>query len=239
MRVVFIIISFCLLSCVNGQTIRIMDSLIVKKSHQDAVTLNIPLSIPRIITTPLLVNKMPRYVVSDPVVSNALTRGINNSNVGLVYVVENLNGQIIPLSSCPGYPGYMPILPNPDSKDEYSNTHNDCTERRCVLDEDRMKVFLKDVRCDSLKNYDNQSLVLFHSDTVIRIFPLLFDKKLLPGQYKFYLYYCYTTDTTSPSCAGEKTQTEIFYGEIFSNKVDLIVEDRPLRWWQFWRRKSK
>lgn len=239
MRAVLVLISFCLLSCVNGQEIRIIDSLIVKKYHQDAVAIDVALSIPRNSINPLLINKIPRYVVSDPVVSNALTLGLDNYNVGLVYIVENMNGQIIPLSSYPGFPGYIPVLPNPDSKDEYNNSHNNCTERRCVLDEDKMKILYKNVCCDSLEYYDDQSLVLFHSDTVIHLFPLLNEKKLVPGQYKFYLYYCYKTNITFLPDAGEKTQMEYFYGKVLSNKIDLIVEDRPVSWWEFWRRRNK
>lgn len=239
MKAVLILLLFCLPYCVIGQTIRIMDSLIIKKFNHDAVAIDVALTFPITHNLPLRINKMPRYVVSDPVVSYSLVQGNNNHNVGLIYLVEDQKGRIMPLTSYPGYPGFFPILSNPGSLHEKNSSQSDCLEKRFLLNEENMKSYYKNVSCDSIEYYDNQSLILSHPDTLIRIYPILSEKKLTPGQYKFYLYYCYKTKNGVFSNDSEAKQMENYYGEMFSNKVVLIIEDRPVRWWEFWRRRAR
>ena len=237
MRIVFILL-FCFPFFTIAQTITILDSIIVKKKHQDVVALNIEMSFPITDSALIRINKVPRPVVSDPVVTHSLSYGNEKFNVGLIFIVENANGQMIPLSSYPGYPGFNPVLSKQYSLDNENIVHDDCAESRCVWDEENASAYYKKICCDSLRFYDNQSLVLSHSDTLLRLYPLLFDNKLQPGQYKLYLYYYYNPTNCISNVSEEKLMKD-YYGELFSNKVTLIVEDCPVKWWEFWKKKGK
>jgi len=112
--------------------------------------------------------------------------------------------------------------------------------RRRLVDEETLRVYYKVFKTDEeVKKYDDNlsyMLAMTNPDTVFSVFPILSDHistvELKPGRYKLYLYYSFLNPT------NEK-QNKQFYGTMISNKVDLIVEDRPTKWWEFWRRKSK
>lgn len=239
MRIIryFYIVLFLLMPLYNtmAQEIRIIDSVIVRKECQETLSLDVEFSFPKVNQKPLLLRRIHNYVVSDPVVVRSIMQDGAKYNVGLIYVVETLEGQIVPLSSYPGYPGYCPVL----SDSGFMLSKNNCFEKRCSFSEGNMKLQYKDVPCDSLHYYDDESLLLYHADTVVHLFPVLSEKILQPGRYKFYFYYCYNAidDTLFDSFNGQ--QIHIIQGEIISNKVDLIVEGYPGKWWKKWKRKAK
>ena len=102
-----------------------------------------------------------------------------------------------------------------------------------ILDENKLKFYNKRLSLDEIEDYygDKGVLSVTGNTTFVTVYPVLM-KKLKPGRYKLFLYY-------SKLSPREGCSDNQFLGTMISNKVDLIVEDRPIKWWEFWRRKSK
>lgn len=135
-------------------------------------------------------------------------------NNGLVYFVENDEGEIV---------GCDKVLVTPvDENLEKRKYH--------VLDESCLKYQDSDYRM-----VENPYEEAPRGKRVFESFLLLkYNHYLPPGHYKVFLAYSFTGETSLniwDSC--------IYKGSLLSNKVDLIVEDYPCKWWKKWRRKVK
>lgn len=220
----------------TGQTITIVDTLITKSIHQDVVAINVSMSFPLSEEKRLCIHKIHKHIVTDPLVTDELERGENTQDVGLIFVLEDNSGHIIHMPTYPGYPGFLPILSQPTLIPE--DDGKDCYERRVFVDEQNMATYSKLISCDSLVYYDDSQLVISHPDTTLTLYAILQAEKLEQGRYKIYLYYSFK-EVKELSSVSKSNQITSFYGVIVSNKVDLIVEDYPCKWWKKWRRKAK
>lgn len=102
-----------------------------------------------------------------------------------------------------------------------------------ILDENKLKFYYKRISLDEIEDYYGNKGVLSMTGntTIVTVYPVLM-KKLKPGRYKLFLYY----SKLSPREGYSDNQ---FLGTMISNKVDLVVEDRSVRWWEFWRKRAR
>ena len=209
----------------------ILDTLVIHNpSEHDVLKLDVKIHLSSFDSDTLFFWGVGRYIDSWFYLIDALELGSRGSeNVGLQFIIEDSVGEMQRIKY------FEPLI-------SYScwACEKRAIRRRRIVDDVRLRVYNKVFKTDEeLKAYDEKRsymLAMTDLDTVFSVFPILSDHistvGLKPGKYKLYLYYSFLNPT------NEKSSKQ-FYGTMISNKVDLIVEDRPLRWWQFWRRKSK
>ena len=99
-----------------------------------------------------------------------------------------------------------------------------------VVDKDR-KIKTTHMKKTDYKKYIEKNQITINKDTILNVYPLINWEhyNLEAGEYSLYLMY---RDTTMASDSFFKRPL------IISNKVCLIVEDCPVKWWMFWKRKN-
>lgn len=187
-------------------TLSILDSCVHYNLQFDAVRIAVELNNQS--DRNLFFIDFKRHIDVDPFSCNEFTVSDYQNgkrNNGLVYFVENDEGEIVECNK---------VLVSPvDENLEKRKYH--------VLDESCLKYQDSDYRM-----VENPYEKAPRGKSVFESFLLIkYNHYLPPGHYKVFLAYSFNGETTLniwDSC--------IYRGALLSNKVDLIVEDRPARW---------
>lgn len=206
----------------------ILDTLIIHNpSEHDVLKLDVKLHLSLLDSDTLYFRGFRRYIDSWSNLIDALELGCRGSeNVGLQFIIEDGFGKMQRIKYFEPLPTYT-----------FWACEKRALRRRRFIDEETLKVYNKKYKTDEEVNkYDeNLSWVLTMTDidTVISVFPILSDHistvELKPGKYKLYLYY------SSLNLTNEESGKQ-YFGTIISNKVDLIIENRPIQRKGFWKK---
>lgn len=239
-KVVTILLSLFFLIKTNAQNctpmngkITILDSLVEKEYKDETIRLTIRLDV-----TPkdsVYLYHFNRFVNSSPAFHALMKRGSNPKNSGLIYVIENEEGSYVDTWIRPAMVSYENVE---DEVRYYSS--------RWVVDTINMNVDFKYFEDNAIrKDFDMAILPVKGGCANLCIFPMMLNsgitvrETLKPGRYKLFLYYSMQEITGLLLDNSQIPVDRVFLGTMISNKIDLIVKDRPSRWWEFWRRRIK
>ena len=196
-------------------TLSILDSCVHYNLQFDAVRIAVELNNQS--DRNLFFIDFKRHIDVDPFSCNEFTVSDYQNgkrNNGLVYFVENDEGEIVECNKV----HVSPVDENLEKRKYH------------VLDESCLKYQDSDYRMvENLYEEAPRGKRVLESFLLIK-----YNHYLPPGHYKVFLAYSFTGETSLniwDSC--------IYRGSLLSNKVDLIVEDHPAKWWKKWRRKAK
>lgn len=212
----------------------ILDSVVVKKYNEEAVKLNIRLEISQQDSTILFF--FNKFVNSSSEFQALKILGRKPKNSGLIYIIEDEYGHCIDTWIRTG----MISCERVEDETRYYSS-------RWIVDTTSMKVYFSYIDDNALrKEFDLAKIVVTGGNAVLCVYPMMLDSsiytkdELKPGRYKIFLFYSFQEDRLFRFFDEMwSLSTPVFMGTLVSNKVDLIVEDRPVRWWEFWRRRSQ
>lgn len=135
---------------------------------------------------------------------------------GLSYFLETLDGRIVYNQG--------DVLDDPiDPENRTYIIH--------VVDKN-LKIHSISVNKEEYEVYTKANRITIHNDTVVNVYPLIDWEHYGLKAGRYFLYFMYRTIVVEDGI--------VMSGPILtSNKVELIVEDRPIRWWEFWRRRAR
>lgn len=231
-------------------TMTILDTLVVKHYDENAVRLNVRLS----------------FDTADSVVIYYFNENVNYSsfysnwvkkygrkdagNKGLSYVIEDENGEQI-------YCGIKMCLSGEVVDYPPEPTEGPFVDTTC------MKICYKRMpKGYDSSQYEIAKFVVPRGDTVVQLYPMIigdyesvfprprrkFGQDVMsilrelnpipPGRYKLFLYYS-QLDYRLPRFFDTEwnENNTVFLGVMQSNAIDLIIEEEPPKWWQFWKKK--
>ncbi len=208
----------------DGFEMEIMDTVAVLKNGQDAVRLFVKIT--NNDSDALSLFRFGKYVLPNGYYTKSMEVGRKtNENVGLIYVVEDDSGSVIHLSE----PAMMAEYKNEDDWLEISKTV-------WVVDEPELSANAKiidDVK--ELKEFNYPTFNLISQDSTLSVYLMFKQFNLPPGQYRVWLLFSEGSDDRHlPRCVDK---SEYYWGKIVSNAIDLIIEEEPPKWWQFWKKK--
>lgn len=215
-----------------GGRITILDSVIVKEYNEEAIKLNIHLELSQQDST--ILYHFNKFVNSSSEFPALKKWGKHPKNSGLIYIIEDDDGHCIDTWIRPG----MVSCERVEDESRYYSS-------RWFVDTTSMKVFFGYIDDNALrKEFDLAKIVVTGGDAVLCVYPMMLNSsiytkdELKPGRYKIYLYYSMQEDGLFRFFDEMwPLSTPVFMGTLFSNKVDLIVKNRPVRWWEFWKRR--
>ena len=231
-------------------TMTILDTLVVKHYDENAVRLNVRLS----------------FDTADTVVIYYFNENVNYSsfysnwvkkygrkdagNKGLSYVIEDENGEQI-------YCGIKMCLSGEVVDYPPEPTEGPFVDTTC------MKICYKRMpKGYDSSQYEIAKFVVPRGDTVVQLYPMIIGdyesvfprprrkfgqdvtsilrelNPIPPGRYKLFLYYS-QLDYRLPRFFDTEwnENNTVFLGVMQSNAIDLIIEEEPPKWWQFWKKK--
>ena len=231
-------------------TMTILDTLVVKHYDENAVRLNVRLS----------------FDTADSVVIYYFNENVNYSsfysnwvkkygrkdagNKGLSYVIEDENGEQI-------YCGIKMCLSGEVVDYPPEPTEGPFVDTTC------MKICYKRMpKGYDSSQYEIAKFVVPRGDTVVQLYPMIIGdyesvfprprrkfgqdvtsilrelNPIPPGRYKLFLYYS-QLDYRLPRFFDTEwnENNTVFLGVMQSNAIDLIIEEEPPKWWQFWKKK--
>lgn len=198
----------------NG-TMTILDTIVVKKSCQSAVKLNVRISLDH--DEPILLPRFYEFVNSDGLYSVIERDGLGDfvGNYGLTYVVVDSNGDFVSTGYSRPFESFVRI--------EDEERHRNC---RWVVRKRSLKARFKWIKDDEKRaEMDKSELCVNGADTVVAVYPIILQKKdspaasgetLEPGVYRLFLFYSFKKD--------DIRQRNVFTGYMKSNEIRLIVE---------------
>lgn len=241
-RILALLFLFCLpLATTNAQDrltmegrITILDSVVVKKYDNEAVKLNVKLEVSQRDLT--ILYHFNRFVNSSSEYPALKKLGKQPKDSGLIYIIEDEDGHYIDTWIRPG----MISCERVEDESRYYSS-------RWVVDTSNMKVSFSYIDEYSLReDFDLAKIVVTGGNAFLSVYPMMLNDNIVtrdelkPGKYKLFLFYSLQEDSGSRLLNETRSPSiPVFYGTMFSNKVDLIVEDRPVRWWEFWKRRTK
>lgn len=195
--------------------LEITSDVVIKEPKHDAVNLQVRLSGFNDELDTMYLYKFYQYTPGLLFVFDSISLNkLKESSVGLSYLIENENGNIIEAKGLE-HPSFAKF------KDEINSTL-----QREQVNKKTLKV--KTVKMDyaQLHVYDLSKLIVSSKDTVVDLYPLLNSyHDLPPGKYKFFLFYSFKSPPTSNLRDRDKPEdAQIYKGVVVSNKIDLIVK---------------
>ncbi len=196
-------------------TMTILDTIVVKKSCQSAVKLNVRISLNH--DEPVVLPRFYEFVNSDGLYSLIERDGLGNfvGNYGLTYVVVDSNGDFVST-------GYSRVLASFDRIEDEERFYNS----RWVVRRRSLKARFKWIKDDVERaEMDKSELYINSADTVVAVYPIILQKKdspmasgetLEPGEYRLFLFYSFKHD--------DIRQRNVFKGYMKSNEVRLIIK---------------
>lgn len=196
-------------------TMTILDTIVVKRTCQSAVKLNVRISLDH--DEPILLPRFYEFVNSDGLYSLIERDGLGNfvGNYGLTYVVVDSNGDFVST-------GYSRVLASFDRIEDEERFYNS----RWVVRKRSLKARFKWIKDDEERaEMDKSELYVNSADTVVAVYPIILQKKdssmasgeiLEPGEYRLFLFYSFKHD--------DIRQRNVFKGYMKSNEVRLIIK---------------
>lgn len=215
---VFLFAYLSVFSQENG-SLRITDSIVVKKRCKDAVELNIHISFPTEKATTLYqfnenVNDQS-IIVRDSDKNYGVYEAVTELNLplgnkGLFYIIEDEDGNQIKAGFSEMFVSYLDDNPKASSL--------------AFVDKKKLKVHLeKTENADRILEYDMAKIIVPAGGLEMKVYPMIV-RELKRGRYKLFLCYSQYEDTVYEQFDANRNENEsVFYGVMVSNKIDLIV----------------
>ena len=214
--------------------ITILDSVVVKKYDEEAVKLNIQLEISKKDST--ILYHFNKFINSSSEYPALKKWGKRPKNSGLIYIIEDEDGNCIDTWIRQG----MISCERVEDESRYYSS-------RWMVDTTNMKAFFSYIEDNALREvFDLAEIIVEGGNAVLCVYPMMLNNTIFssddlkPGKYKLFLFYSMQEEIGSHIINEMRSpSTVVFSGTMLSNKIDLIVEDRPIRWWEFWRRRAR
>lgn len=197
----------------SSLTMSVMDTCIYYDLSVDAAPIRIQLN--NSFGSPCSLVGFRRFISIDPFSCDEYTvedYRMGKRPNGLVYFIEDDNGKIL--------------------QGDYvmSDYIDDGNVKHRYLDTLSLRL-----KSSDFEHSDNRMIECSQGDSVFNAYVVFtFNYNLRPGHYKLFLAYSYNG---KDSAHYNVWPSRLFVGSMISNKIDLVVEDPPCKFWSIFKRK--
>ena len=197
-------------------SLRILDTVVVKKRNKEAIELNVHISFPTNDTVILHRFKEFVYTQAACITRDSIEYGVFEAveklnpndlgSFGLEYIIEDEAGNQF-LAGPREF-----VMASFDKIEDETRFY----DSRYIVDKKRLKIHFKWIK-DGKQRYEiDYPTLIVNGDATVKVYPMV--GKLKPGKYKLYLFY------SIGDKIFEETSERAFHGLLLSNKIDLIVK---------------